>query len=221
MPDSYEKWKAKCPWIDACFSSPQSLVPDFLKDCILALISQDLTTEGIFRKSGNIRGLKDMCDTLDAQPNRHDWLDFFQAQSNVQLAAFIKRFLRELPEPLLTWKLHKLFIMSSKATTLIGALSIMHYAICILPKPNRDMLLTVLALLHWIAQHSAHNKMDYENLARVMAPNILYTNQEKEKKQQSYDLKDISTCHGEIWVISTMIQHYEKFFQVLLQHYTH
>ncbi|GAN06883.1 hypothetical protein MAM1_0140d06373 [Mucor ambiguus] len=211
--DSYERWKAKCPLIDACFSS-QSLVPDFLKDCILALINQDITTEGIFRKSGNIRGLKDMCETLDSQPNRHNWLDFFQAQSNIQLAAFIKRFLRELPEPLLTWKLHKLFIMSSKATTLIGALNIMHYAICILPKPNRDILLTVLALLHWVAQHSVENKMDYENLARVMAPNILYTNQEKEKKQQSYDLKDISTCHGEIWVISTMIQHYEKFFQI-------
>ncbi|CAO0793612.1 unnamed protein product [Mucor circinelloides] len=212
--DSFERWKAKCPLIETCFS-PNSLVPDFLKDCILALIDQDITTEGIFRKSGNIRGLKDMCETLDSQPNRHNWIDFFQEQSNVQLAAFIKRFLRELPEPLLTWKLHKLFIMSSKATTLIGALNIIHYAICILPKPNRDILLTVLALLNWIAQHSGENKMDFENLARVMAPNILYTNQEKEKKQQSYDLKDISTCHGEIWVISTMIQHYEKFFKVV------
>lgn len=213
---SFEKWKASCPVVEACFST-NSLVPDFLKDCIIALIDQGITTEGIFRKSGNIRGLKDMCETLDSQPNRQNWVDFFQNQSNIQLAAFIKRFLRELPEPLLTWKLHKLFIMSSKATTLIGALNIIHYAICILPKPNRDILLTTLALLNWVAQHSCENKMDFENLARVMAPNILYTNQEK--KQQTYDLMDISICHGEIWVISTMIQHYERFFKVYRTNY--
>ena len=211
--NEFEKWKANCPTVEACFST-NSLVPDFLKDCIIALIDQGITTEGIFRKSGNIRGLKDMCEILDSQPNRQNWVDFFQNQSNIQLAAFIKRFLRELPEPLLTWKLHKLFIMSSKATTLIGALNMIHYAICILPKPNRDILLTILTLLNWVAQHSCENKMDFENLSRVMAPNILYSNQEK--KQQSYDLKDISICHSEIWVISTMIQHYEKFFKVEL-----
>ncbi|KAI8639611.1 Rho GTPase activation protein [Parasitella parasitica] len=190
---SFEKWKSECPVVDSCFS-PNSLVPSFLQDCIIALIDQGITTEGIFRKNGNIRGLKEMCEALDSQPNRQNWADFFRNLPSIQLAAFIKRFLRELPEPLLSFKLYKLFIMSSKATTLIGALNIIHYAVCILPKPNRDILLTILALLHWVAQHSAVNKMDFENLARVITPNILYASQEK--KQQTYDLMDISTCHG-------------------------
>ncbi|CEP16466.1 hypothetical protein [Parasitella parasitica] len=209
---SFDRWKSHCPAVDACFSS-NSLVPGFLQDCITALIDRGITTEGIFRKNGNIRGLKDMCDALDSQPNRQSWADLFRNQSSIQLAAFIKRFLRELPEPLLSWRLYKLFIMSSKATTLIGALNIIHYAVCILPKPNRDILLTLLALLHWVAQHSCSNKMDFENLARVMAPNILYASHEK-KQQKTYDLMDISTCHGEIWVVSTMIQYYDRFFKV-------
>ncbi|KAI7901552.1 Rho GTPase activation protein [Cokeromyces recurvatus] len=182
----FEKWRSLCPSIVTCFSS-NSLVPHFLRDCILAMIQQDLNTEGIFRKNGNIRRLKEMCETLDSQPNREDWTDFFNKQPVVQLAAFIKRYLRELPEPLLTYKLYKLFLMSNKAANLTESLSMLHYSICLLPKPNRDILLLLLSLLNWVARHAETNKMDFGNLARVISPNILY----ESKKQTGYDISDV------------------------------
>ncbi|KAI8069739.1 Rho GTPase activation protein [Gilbertella persicaria] len=207
--EDIKPWKTVCPSIVSCFSI-HARVPGFIKDCVLTMIHQDIHTEGIFRKNGNIRALKEMCDTLDAQPHREDWKYFFKDQSIVQLAAFIKRFLRELPEPLLTYKLHKLFMLSIKAPTQTEMLIILRYTICILPKANRDTLLIILALLNWVARHASHNKMDYENLATVMAPNILY----ETRKQTSHVTADSPVCQGEIYVIATMIEHFETLMEV-------
>jgi hypothetical protein len=192
----FERWRTVCPSIISCFSA-EAQIPIFLKHCVLTLIDQDINTEGIFRKNGNIRGLKDMCDILEeGYQDQHDWMPFFKQQPIIQLAAFVKKFLRELPEPLLTFKLHPVFMRYQRLETL-------HWAICALPKANRDILLLVLALLNWVAKHAEDNKMDAENLARVMAPNILYGK-----------VQDKSICHEEICIVATMIENYEKLIKV-------
>jgi hypothetical protein len=166
---------------------------------------KDMNTEGLFRKNGNIRGIKDICETINSSPDRDDWIDYFKEQPIIQLAAFVKKFLRELPEPLLTKRLYKLFMLSNRATrTKESAVGMIHYTMCLLPKQNRDILLVLLALLNWVAKHATNNKMDYENLARVIAPTILYHQEECE----------VSACHGEINVISIMIEHYERLVMV-------
>lgn len=67
-----------------------------------------MSVEGIFRKNGNIRRLKELTDAIDRDPSSVD----LTQDHPVQLAALLKKFLRELPDPLLTFKLHKLFIAS-------------------------------------------------------------------------------------------------------------
>jgi hypothetical protein len=67
-----------------------------------------MSVEGIFRKNGNIRRLKDLTDALDRDASSVD----LTQDNPVQLAALLKKFLRELPEPLLTFKLNRLFIAS-------------------------------------------------------------------------------------------------------------
>jgi len=66
----------------------------------------DMSVEGIFRRNGNIRKLKELSDEIDKNPNSVQ----LNQESPIQIAALIKKFLRELPDPLLTFKLHKLFI---------------------------------------------------------------------------------------------------------------
>jgi hypothetical protein len=68
----------------------------------------DISIEGIFRKNGNIRRLKDLSETIDRDPVSVD----LSQDNPVQLAALLKKFLRDLPDPLLTYKLHRLFIAS-------------------------------------------------------------------------------------------------------------
>ena len=78
----------------------------------------DLSVEGIFRKNGNIRRLKELTDAIDRDPQSVD----LTQDNAVQLAALLKKFLRDLPDPLLTVKLHRLFIASqSEFPVLVGS----------------------------------------------------------------------------------------------------
>jgi hypothetical protein len=68
-----------------------------------------MTVEGLFRKNGNIRVLQEMVESINRNPNGHQ----VQEETNsIQLAALFKKFLRSLPDPLLTQKLYRLFIYS-------------------------------------------------------------------------------------------------------------
>lgn len=65
-----------------------------------------MTTEGIFRKNGNIRRLKEQCEEIDNDPKNIN----FQNDNEIQVAALLKKFLRDLPEPLMTEALYELFL---------------------------------------------------------------------------------------------------------------
>jgi hypothetical protein len=70
--------------------------------------SVDVSVEGIFRKNGNIRHLKELSDEIDRNPSKVN----LSAENPIQVAALLKKFLRDLPDSLLTSKLYKLFITS-------------------------------------------------------------------------------------------------------------
>jgi hypothetical protein len=70
-----------------------------------------MSVEGIFRKNGNIRRLKDDSEALDQDPGSVN----FTEENPVQLAALLKKFLRDMPEPLLTFRLYKLLCQSQSA----------------------------------------------------------------------------------------------------------
>lgn len=67
-----------------------------------------MSLEGVFRKNGNVRELNEICDTVNRDATSLVYLD----ETPIQLAALLKRFLRDLPEPLLTFKLYDLLIAS-------------------------------------------------------------------------------------------------------------
>lgn len=81
-------------------------IPSFIDESISAMKQMDMSVEGIFRKNGNIRGLKELSEEIDKNPNNVQLLN----ETPIQVAALIKKFLRELPDPLLTFRLHRLFI---------------------------------------------------------------------------------------------------------------
>ncbi len=64
--------------------------------------------EGIYRKNGNIKQLKLLSDEIDKNPDEIN----LKGNSAIQLAALMKKFLRELPNPVLTFKLYQLFTIS-------------------------------------------------------------------------------------------------------------
>ena len=90
-------------------------IPGIIDDAISAMRQMDMSVEGVFRKNGNIRGLKDLADRIDGKETVVD----LSQENPVQVAALLKRFLRELPDPLLTHKLYRLFITSQSKFSLL------------------------------------------------------------------------------------------------------
>ncbi|KZF23742.1 RhoGAP-domain-containing protein [Xylona heveae TC161] len=151
-------------------------VPALLDDAVTAMRGMDMSVEGVFRKNGNIRRLKDLADQIDNKGC--DAVDLSK-ESPVQIAALLRKFLRELPEPLLTFKLHRLFVTAQRIADEEKRRRVLHLTCCLLPKSHRDAMEILFAFLSWTASFShvdeeSGSKMDVHNLATVVTPNILY-----------------------------------------------
>lgn len=89
-------------------------VPSVVHDTVTAMRTMDMSMEGVFRKNGNIRRLKEMAETID---NKGGEAVDLNSESPVQVAALLKKFLRELPDPVMTYKLHTLWITTQSKPT--------------------------------------------------------------------------------------------------------
>ncbi|KAK9479104.1 hypothetical protein V1514DRAFT_329194 [Lipomyces japonicus] len=157
-------------------------VPAFLDDCISAMRRKDMSVEGVFRKNGNIRKLKALSELIDKSVTQGGaGLGInFDAESPVQLAALLKKFLRELPDPLLTFRLYRVWVISQKIPNDEIRKRVMHLSCCLLPRSNRDSMEIIFNFLKWVASFShvdeeSGSKMDIHNLSTVITPNILYS----------------------------------------------
>lgn len=153
-------------------------IPAIVDDTVTTMRKMDLSVEGVFRKNGNIKRLNESMATIDREGC--DAVDFTK-ENVVQIAALLKKYLRELPDPLLTFKLHRLFIASQKIADEDKRRRILHLTCCLLPKAHRDCLEILCAFFNWVASfhqidEESGSKMDTHNLATVIAPNILFTN---------------------------------------------
>jgi len=147
-------------------------------------------------------------------------------ESPVQVAALLKKFLRELPDPVLTFKLHNLFITTQSrfkffrnatcANNFMAEITdedkrrrILHLSCCLLPKSHRDTLEVLFCFLNWAASFSVvdeetGSKMDIHNLATVIAPNILYSSNKVEGMEESF--LAIEAVHSLIQYNETMCE---------------
>jgi len=158
----------------------QLRVPAIVDDAVTTMRKMDMSVEGVFRKNGNIKRLNETMATIDKEGC--DAVDFTK-ENVVQIAALLKKYLRELPDPLLTFKLHRLFIASQKIADEDKRRRVLHLTCCLLPKAHRDCLEILCSFFNWVASFSqidedpdSGSKMDTHNLATVIAPNILFTN---------------------------------------------
>ena len=131
-----------------------------------------LKTDGIFRKPGNTRRMTELQVVFDT---RHMQKVDFSQFSVHDVAGLLKRYVRELPEPVFTLRLQNFFFASLEMTNVKRRLVCLQLLLIILPKHNRDLLFALMYFLKRIANNSGTeegNRMDPRNLAVVFAPNI-------------------------------------------------
>lgn len=85
-------------------------VPALLQDAVTAMRNMDMSVEGVFRKNGNLKALRELEEEIDAKGVEQVNLD---TKNPVMLANLLKRFLRLMPEPVLTLKLYRLFMTAN------------------------------------------------------------------------------------------------------------
>ncbi|KAI1345126.1 rho-type GTPase-activating protein [Xylariaceae sp. FL0016] len=152
-------------------------IPAIIEDTIIALKNKDLSVEGVFRKNGNIKKLSEQVAAVDRDGcDAIRWND----ETPHQLAALLKRYLRELPDPLMTEKLYGLWVAATKIKDTEKRRQCLHMTCCLLPQTHRDTLEVLFSFLKWVAtfhqvDEDTGSRMDVHNLARVIAPNVLYT----------------------------------------------
>ncbi|KAF9879844.1 rho GTPase activator [Colletotrichum karsti] len=152
-------------------------IPAIIDDIISSMRKMDLSVEGVFRKNGNIKRLTELVERIDREGC--DNISFMD-QPVVQVAALLKRYLRELPDPLMTFKLQRLWIVVAKIQDDAKRKQYLHLICCLLPKAHRDSLEILFCFLKWAGSfhqvdEEAGSRMDIKNLATVIAPNILYS----------------------------------------------
>jgi len=147
-------------------------IPFIAEKCCEYLREYALDSEGIFRISGNARVIQ----TLKLMFNQVDFVDLtIVCKNDVHtVAGLFKLFLRELPNPLFTFDKYTQFVSIFKprsnqkekdrqASLLMADL----------PDAHLYFLKFLVDFLQEIIAHSAVNKMNSNNLARIFGPVLL------------------------------------------------
>lgn len=168
---------------------PGSLkIPSIVQECISAMKTMDMSVEGVFRKNGNIKRLNDAKEEIDAKGAVQ--VDLTK-ENPVQVAALLKKYLRELPDPLMTNKLHKLWTTSSRIEDNEKRRRLLHLTCCLLPKSHRDTMEVLFTFMNWVSSFShvdeeSGSKMDIHNLATVITPNIMHSGKDVVPVEDSF-----------------------------------
>jgi hypothetical protein len=153
-------------------------VPYLVENCVVILLKDEvLKLEGIFRQSGRLTDNTLMKGFYDKGKyvNLNEYSDLYT------IAALLKLYLRELPEPLLTHNMYNTFLELGR-TVVEGKdppVEVLKEHLKSLPQANKSILKILMALLAKVASFESSNKMTSSNLAIVIAPNIMWTNKHK------------------------------------------
>lgn len=141
-----------------------------LEACILTLLEMGMEEEGLFRIAGAAIKLKKLKASFDA--NAVDMEEFSSDPHTV--AGALKQYLRELPEPLLTYALYDEF-MQAASLPQDQRLQTLWTVINKLPKANYNNFRYLIKFLAKLAEKSDVNKMKPSNIAIVIGPNLMWT----------------------------------------------
>ncbi|KOC69554.1 Unconventional myosin-IXa [Habropoda laboriosa] len=126
-------------------------------------------------------------------------VDFENYQVHV-LAAVLKSFFRDMPEPLLTFEYYDDFLYAANLTDPRDRISTLFAILKKLPKPNFDLMERLIVHLARVALHEDDNRMSPSALAIVFAPCILRTSRTQPAQDSLQDVGRQTCC------IETIVQ---------------
>ena len=147
------------------------VIPPILH-CTTEFLLTELDVEGLFRVSGS----QDEIQEWKVKFNAGEPVAFHEKTSAHNVAGLLKSWLRELPEPLLTYAMFDEW-MRVATKTIKGdrdkAIRSILRKLDLLPSINVAVLSELFLFLYQVTQHSSKNLMNAENVGITIGPNIL------------------------------------------------
>uniref|UniRef100_A0A673CUK9 Rac GTPase-activating protein 1 n=1 Tax=Sphaeramia orbicularis TaxID=375764 RepID=A0A673CUK9_9TELE len=150
-------------------SDTSPMIPPLVVHCISEIEHRGLHEAGLYRLSGADRTVKDLKEKFLRSKN----VPVLSKVEDIHaITGLLKDFLRNLKEPLLTFRLNRPFMDAAEVSDDDNSIALMYQTISDLPQPNRDTLAFLVLHLQRVAD-SVETKMDIHNLARVFGPTIV------------------------------------------------
>lgn len=196
----------------------QENVPVLVDKCINFVYAHGSLSEGIYRRSGansNVTKLLAMFrqDAWAVQLSREEFSEY-------DVASVLKRFFRDLPEPLLTAKLHPLLCETSCEQNENKRLEKYVSLLKDLPPVNTVTLRRLLAHLHFIHEESEHNLMPVDNLAAIWGPTLMHVDTGDEitwSRQESKVIVDLVSMFPRLYEVDAEELSRDKRIREVLQ----
>ncbi|XP_062378786.1 T cell activation RhoGTPase activating protein a [Sardina pilchardus] len=147
-------------------------LPKPITEILLLLCKNGPCMEGVFRRAGNARVIRETKEKLNAGAQ----VDFSDMPV-LLLAALLKDFLREIPGGLLMEELYQSWMTAMAANSVDERCEALKKVIEGLPAQNTILLRHLVSMLDHISQNAEQNKMNPRNLAVCIAPNLLRVDQ--------------------------------------------
>ncbi|XP_011486712.1 rho GTPase-activating protein 44 isoform X4 [Oryzias latipes] len=174
-----------------------------IEACVTMLLECGMEEEGLFRIAPSASKLKKLkasldCGVLDVQE--------YSADPHA-IAGALKSYLRELPEPLMTFQLYSDWIQASNIQDHEKRLQALYAACEKLPPANNNNFKYLIKFLSKLTEYQDLNKMTPGNIAIVLGPNLLWTHNDGNITEM------MTTVSLQIvGIIEPIIQHADWFF---------
>ncbi|XP_070536424.1 ralA-binding protein 1-like isoform X2 [Ptychodera flava] len=142
-------------------------LPAVVRDCITYVESNALTVQGIYR----ISAVKSQVSFLRQQYDKKQPVNLEEYDPHA-VAALLKQFLREIPEPVLTTALMPKFEEASTITDEKARIEAFQKLLNELPECNRTLLTWVFVHMSHVIEKEPENKMSLQNVAIVLSPTM-------------------------------------------------
>ncbi|KAM6077495.1 rho GTPase-activating protein 17 isoform 4-T5 [Theristicus caerulescens] len=174
-----------------------------IEACVMMLLETGMREEGLFRIAAGASKLKKLKAALDCSTSQ---LDEFYSDPHA-VAGALKSYLRELPEPLMTYGLYEEWTQAANIQDQDKKLQELWRICNRLPKHYHANFRYLIKFLAKLAQNSDVNKMTPSNVAIVLGPNLLWA-----KNEGSLAEMAAATSVHVVAVIEPIIQHADWFF---------
>uniref|UniRef100_A0A8C3YGS4 Rho GTPase-activating protein 44 n=1 Tax=Catagonus wagneri TaxID=51154 RepID=A0A8C3YGS4_9CETA len=174
-----------------------------IEACVTMLLECGMQEEGLFRVAPSASKLKKLkaaldCCVVDVQE--------YSADPHA-IAGALKSYLRELPEPLMTFELYDEWIQASNIQEQDKRLQALWNACEKLPKANHNNIRYLIKFLSKLSEYQDINKMTPSNMAIVLGPNLLWP-------QAEGNITEMMTTVSLqiVAIVEPIIQHADWFF---------